>query len=236
MVGPVSFTYGSTGSSVPGNTPPYPPYRRICPNPFNTKGCVREFPDACRMMANENLAEWGSDGWSVVGTILTTIEAYGQGQIDLPKVPRDTNARYIRHATGNSLSRPYTKGTVARVRRERLGRGRDDPDHARSGPQGPDHDSCGQGEGARASQEERPRVRTVRPQGKCTGIRCIFPGEGREGNSPESGEFKGSSPDSGELGGIFPDSGKLCRTSVAKFLGWTRKDKESGFHMRTCSR
>src|SRR5262249_1471872 len=41
MVGPASFTRGSTGSSVPGDTPLNPPYRPIRLDPFNLDiGCI----------------------------------------------------------------------------------------------------------------------------------------------------------------------------------------------------
>lgn len=41
--------------------------------------------DMVRMMANENMAEWGSDGWVEVETIRATIEAARKGLIKLPE-------------------------------------------------------------------------------------------------------------------------------------------------------
>lgn len=69
--------------------------------------------DMIRMMANENMAEWGSDGWVEVETIRATIDAYGKGLITLPSVPKDVRKDLIRYVSRNSDSRAYTMGTVA---------------------------------------------------------------------------------------------------------------------------
>lgn len=65
-----------------------------------------------QMMANENLAEWGSDGWVEVETVRATIEAYGKGLIRLPDVPPNTRKDRIRYV-GLNLDRPYTRLSVA---------------------------------------------------------------------------------------------------------------------------
>jgi hypothetical protein len=47
----------------------------------------------------------------VVESVRSTILAYGRGEIELPKVPKGTDARYIRHTSETSLT--FTKATVA---------------------------------------------------------------------------------------------------------------------------
>jgi hypothetical protein len=76
-------------------------------------------------MANEDLAEWGGDGWVEAETIRATIDAYSKGQIELPTVTGDTNVKYVREASQNFVTpsssrrslddfeRPYTKSTIA---------------------------------------------------------------------------------------------------------------------------
>ena len=66
-----------------------------------------------QMMANENMEEWGTSAWVELETLRAVIEAYGRGEIELPKVPRDTPKQHVRrlpHATGE---RSYTISTVA---------------------------------------------------------------------------------------------------------------------------
>ena len=76
---------------------------------------VRELSneDMLRMMANENMAEWGSNGWVEVETIRATIEAYGNDLIKLPEAAEKTRKDLIRHVDGNSHPHPYTKMAVA---------------------------------------------------------------------------------------------------------------------------
>jgi hypothetical protein len=66
-----------------------------------------------KMMANENMEEWGTSAWVEVETVRATIEAYGRGEIELPKVPRDTRKDQIRNVSHGTDSRSYTEGTVA---------------------------------------------------------------------------------------------------------------------------
>lgn len=62
-----------------------------------------------QMMANENMAEWGSDGWVEVETIRATIDAADRGLIKLPEVgdrgPRQKTAQ-------NSVQ--FCRATIAR--------------------------------------------------------------------------------------------------------------------------
>lgn len=106
-----------------------------------------------QMMSRENLEEWGSSAWVEMETIRATIEAYGRGEIEMPRVPTKTNITLVREAhpeyvqawharvappehnsqrtdTKWSLAdfkRPYTKLTVARflgcINRDRDGLG-----------------------------------------------------------------------------------------------------------------
>lgn len=62
-----------------------------------------------KMMANENLEEWGHSALVEIETIETTLEAYGNGEIELPALPKDTKLNVI-HKVG---SRPYTHTAVA---------------------------------------------------------------------------------------------------------------------------
>ena len=42
--------------------------------------------DMLRMMAAENMEEWGTSAWVEMETVRATIAAYGKGLIELPKV------------------------------------------------------------------------------------------------------------------------------------------------------
>lgn len=78
--------------------------------------------DMLKMMARENMEEWGTSAWVELETIRAVIEAYGKGEITLPKVPKDTRKDAIRdvsyeieirdvsHEIG---TRSYTTLTVA---------------------------------------------------------------------------------------------------------------------------
>jgi hypothetical protein len=76
---------------------------------------VRELTneDMLRMMADENLEEWGSSGWVEIETVRATIDAHGRGLISLPRIPDATPKTLIRHVPRDSLERPYTKTSVA---------------------------------------------------------------------------------------------------------------------------
>ena len=66
-----------------------------------------------KMMARENMEEWGTSAWVELETIRTTIEAYGKDEISLPPVPAKTNTLIILDAARDSLPHLYTKATVA---------------------------------------------------------------------------------------------------------------------------
>jgi hypothetical protein len=66
-----------------------------------------------KMMARENMQEWGTSAGIELETIRAVIDAFGKGEIDLLPVPKKTPADAIRHVGGNS-SKTYTKTTVAR--------------------------------------------------------------------------------------------------------------------------
>ncbi len=62
-----------------------------------------------KMMARENLEEWGTSAWVELETIRSTIEAYGKGLIELPKVHPHTKKEDCQ-GTGSHL---YTRATIA---------------------------------------------------------------------------------------------------------------------------
>jgi hypothetical protein len=66
-------------------------------------------------MADENLSEWGSNGWVKIETIRATIDAYGRGLITLPPIPEKTRDDYIRHVVRNSVPQPRARRPNARV-------------------------------------------------------------------------------------------------------------------------
>jgi hypothetical protein len=69
--------------------------------------------DMLRMMARENLEEWGTSAWVELETIRATIAAYGRGEITLPAVPPKTPQDAIRYVSQCPDSHPYTQSTVA---------------------------------------------------------------------------------------------------------------------------
>ena len=62
-----------------------------------------------QMMARENMEEWGTSAWVELETIRATIDAYGKGLIELPKVPKTTR---LNDRLGSD-DHPYTRSTVA---------------------------------------------------------------------------------------------------------------------------
>jgi ParB-like chromosome segregation protein Spo0J len=76
--------------------------------------CEMSNEEMLQKMARENLEEWETNAYVEVQTIESTIRAYGNGLIELPKVPKDTNKCHIRNAAQSSVQRPYTKDSVAK--------------------------------------------------------------------------------------------------------------------------
>jgi hypothetical protein len=56
---------------------------------INVKGLTNE--QMIKMMANENMEEWGSSGWIELETVKSVVEAAGKGLIELP--PMRTGGR-----------------------------------------------------------------------------------------------------------------------------------------------
>lgn len=67
--------------------------------------------DMIRMMARENMEEWGTSAWVELETIRATIKAYAEGKIELPKA--DARGGNVRVLTLDSVSKTYTKASVA---------------------------------------------------------------------------------------------------------------------------
>src|SRR5260370_28626400 len=75
-----------------------------------------------RMMADENMEEWGHGVAIVHETVRSVVEAHAAGRIDLGPVPEDTPSDKVRWAPsfvqgvlcppGERRPRPYTAGTV----------------------------------------------------------------------------------------------------------------------------
>lgn len=66
-----------------------------------------------QIMARENMEEWGTSAWVELETIRSVIDAYGRGEIELPKVPKNTDTKVIRQAGQATVPLPYTQATVA---------------------------------------------------------------------------------------------------------------------------
>lgn len=89
---------------------------------LGTKRCeviVRDLSneDMVQMMARENLEEWGTSAYIEAQTVESTIRAYGNGEIELPrKLSKDTNKGAVRDAgihASPRTQRLYTKEAVA---------------------------------------------------------------------------------------------------------------------------
>lgn len=64
-----------------------------------------------QLMARENLEEWGTNAYIEAQTVESTIRAYGAGEIELPKVSKDTRKdaiRYVRPTSGARDDYPLT--------------------------------------------------------------------------------------------------------------------------------
>lgn len=78
--------------------------------------------DMIKIMARENLDEWGSDAPVEMETIRTIVEAYAQGKVPSLKVPADTNVSQLRYAPsfikgtrGSTAAPPYTAKALADI-------------------------------------------------------------------------------------------------------------------------
>jgi hypothetical protein len=84
---------------------------------------IRELSDETmlRMMANENMEEWGASAAVVQETVRAVVLAYAAGRIALGSCARDTNKNKLRYApsfvqggpAAAAAERPYTAATVA---------------------------------------------------------------------------------------------------------------------------
>lgn len=66
-----------------------------------------------QLMARENLEEWGTNAYIEAQTVESTIRAYGAGEIELPKVPKDTPNKHLRNVPPGSVEGQYTMASVA---------------------------------------------------------------------------------------------------------------------------
>lgn len=70
--------------------------------------------DMLKMMARENMEEWGTSAWVELETIRATVQAYGEGKLkQFPVLPKDTNKKFIRYAAKSISQGPYTVMSVA---------------------------------------------------------------------------------------------------------------------------
>jgi hypothetical protein len=76
--------------------------------------------DMLKMMAHENMEEWGTSAIVEIETIAAVVEAYAEGKIELNGLPKDTRKSAIRYAPSyvsgrlqESCDRPYTLNSVA---------------------------------------------------------------------------------------------------------------------------
>jgi hypothetical protein len=65
--------------------------------------------DMLKMMARENMEEWGTSAWVELETIRSVIDAYGKGEIELPEVGK----RGPRIETSLNSAKFYTRGSIA---------------------------------------------------------------------------------------------------------------------------
>jgi hypothetical protein len=69
--------------------------------------------DMMRMMARENMEEWGTSAWIELETIRAVIDAYGKDEIRLRPVSSKTRPDEIRYVSPGSDLHPYTPAIVA---------------------------------------------------------------------------------------------------------------------------
>jgi flagellar biosynthesis GTPase FlhF len=63
-----------------------------------------------KMMAKENMEEWGTSAWVELETVRAVIDAFGKGEIELPAVPTKTPEKHVRLASDEHR---YTRDSVA---------------------------------------------------------------------------------------------------------------------------
>lgn len=83
---------------------------------------VRDLDDKemLKIMAHENLDEWGHDSGIERETVRAVVKAFAEDRIFLPKPPKDTSSDKLRHApnfcfgvrSSDSHDRPYTADTI----------------------------------------------------------------------------------------------------------------------------
>jgi hypothetical protein len=66
-----------------------------------------------KMMANENLEEWGHSALVEIETIEATLEAAGKKEITLPPIPAHTNPNYIKRLPQDNGAVVYTMFSIA---------------------------------------------------------------------------------------------------------------------------
>jgi hypothetical protein len=66
-----------------------------------------------RMMAQENLDEWGGTAWAEVEAVRATLDAAARGEITLPAVPANTPKENVRELSPGPVIVRYTKASVA---------------------------------------------------------------------------------------------------------------------------
>jgi DNA segregation ATPase FtsK/SpoIIIE-like protein len=74
-----------------------------------------------KIMARENMEEWGSDAWIDLETVRSTVEAYADERINIEQPSQKTNRRHLRFAPSfikggarrPSDEQPYTASTIA---------------------------------------------------------------------------------------------------------------------------
>jgi hypothetical protein len=78
--------------------------------------------DMIKMMAHENLEEWGTSAIVEIETVAAVVKAYAEGKIELNGLPKDTSKSLIRFAasfipgqrSALSTDRPYTIDSVGK--------------------------------------------------------------------------------------------------------------------------
>jgi hypothetical protein len=75
-----------------------------------------------RLMARENMEEYGSSAWVELETVKSVVEAYAAGEIELPPLPEKTKKttlyvapRFTRDDAQAPVHHPYTRAQVAQL-------------------------------------------------------------------------------------------------------------------------